>query len=37
VTFTAASGVAGAATVTISARDSGGRTNTTVVRLSVAG
>jgi hypothetical protein len=37
VTFTAASGLTGVATVTISAKDSGGRTNTTVVRLSVTG
>jgi flagellar hook assembly protein FlgD len=37
VTFTAASGVTGVASVTISAKDSGGRTNTTVVRVPVAG
>ena len=37
VTFTAAAGVSGIATVSVTAKDSGGRTNTTVVRLPVAG
>jgi len=37
VTFTSAPGVTGAATLTISAKDSGGRTNTTVIRIPVVG
>jgi len=37
VTFTSAPGVTGAATLTISAKDSGGRTNATVIRIPVVG
>jgi hypothetical protein len=37
VTFTAVPDGTGAATVTIRAKDSAGRTNTTIVRLTVTG